>query len=384
MFRRFVFAPLRRRSPAIRAGFTLVELLVVIAIIGILIALLLPAVQAVREAARRSQCVNNMKQLGLGLQNFHDVNKQLPTQGYQPILSVNGNNWPGTSSRWSYLTVLLPYVEQQPLYNTFIDTVCYSSQPWVTNAVTGTRIPAFLCPSDEQFTYVETTGGGTEGPKQTSYHGNRGDYWLEWNWNECRGVFGGGGGHSVITYGMISDGLSNTAALAECKIGRPNDKRVTVGFCRGVTPSTSSGSPPSLCLAQVGPGNLYTGNVGTADGNYREIGWSWADAITIYTGYHHMLPPNSASCGIAAENWALITPSSYHPGGVNVCMCDGSVRFVNENINAGNPTAVVQNSSTFGGGAPQQYMGPSVYGVWGAMGSSRSGEQSTTGIGQGQ
>ena len=93
-----------------------------------------------------------------------------------------------------------------------------------------------------------------------------------------------------------------------------------------------------------------------------------------------MLPPNSASCGISAENWGLISASSYHPAGVNVCMADGSVRFVNESIDAGNPTATVQQSSTFGGGNPQDYMGPSPYGVWGAMGTSRSGEQGMGGV----
>lgn len=373
-----------RRVAAPRA-FTLVELLVVIAIIGILIALLLPAVQAAREAARRSQCVNNLKQLGLGLQNFHDVNQQLPTLGYQPMLSstsMNTNNqkvysWPGSSNRWSYLTVLLPYIEQQPLYNNFIDSVCYTSNPWTTNGVTATRIPELICPSDAQFDYVETTGGGNEGPQRTSYHANRGDYWLNWNWDECRGVFGTGN-QVVLNYGMIQDGLSNTGALAECKIGRPNDRRVSIGFLRGVSPNTTQGgSPPSLCLAQVGQGNLYTGNVGTASGGYREIGWSWTDAISIYTGYFHMLPPNSASCGISAENWGIIAASSYHAGGANMCMCDGSVRFISENIDAGDPTAVVQNTSSFGGGNPQEYMGPSPYGVWGAMGTSRSGEQTT-------
>jgi prepilin-type N-terminal cleavage/methylation domain-containing protein/prepilin-type processing-associated H-X9-DG protein len=376
-------APNRRRSSASRA-FTLVELLVVIAIIGILIALLLPAVQAAREAARRSQCVNNIKQLGLGMQNFHDVNKKLPTSGYQPTYRVSqtgnlGTDWPGNSERFSYLTALLPYVEQQPLYNIFIDQYCYTSTPWNATPFTITKTPSFLCPSDAQHDYDER-----DSVAPTSYHGNRGDYWLNWDWLECRGVIGTGQGN-VINFGMVKDGLSNTAAISECKLGLKNDRRVTLGFLRGVAPNTTNGgSPPSLCLAQVGQGNLYTGNVASASTNYREIGWSWSDAISIYTTYFHMLPPNGPSCGIAAENWAIISASSYHPAGVNVCMVDGSVRFVNDAIDAGNPTNTVQQSSTFGGGNAQDYMGPSPYGVWGAMGTSRSGEQGLGGIGQGE
>ena len=134
------------------------------------------------------------------------------------------------------------------------------------------------------------------------------------------GAYFGVGGRTVLKYGMVSDGLSNTAAISECKLGRTDDRRVTIGFCRGAPVNTSSGSPPSLCLAMVGPGNLYTGNVGSGAGDYREIGWSWTDGLHIYTGYFHMLPPNGPSCGIAAESWALITPSSFHPGGVNVTM----------------------------------------------------------------
>jgi prepilin-type processing-associated H-X9-DG protein len=257
-----------------------------------------------------------------------------------------------------------------------LDILCYSTNPWTAIVFTAALIPNFICPSDEQASYDEQDRVGP-----TSYHGNRGDYWLDNGWYECRGVFGVGG-RTVLKYGMVSDGLSNTAALSECKLGRTNDRRVTIGFCRGAPVNTSSGSPPSLCLAMVGPGNLYTGTVSSGAGDYREIGWSWSDGLHIYTGYFHMLPPNGPSCGIAAESWALITPSSFHPGGVNVTMLDGSVRFVNDAINAGNPTATVQQMSTYGGGNPQEYMGPSPYGVWGAMGTSRSGEQALGGVTQ--
>ena len=373
--------PRRRRHAAWRA-FTLVELLVVIAIIGILIALLLPAVQAAREAARRSQCVNNLKQLGLALQNFHDVNKQLPTDGWQPMLAKFNMNskgqsiatWPAQSWRWGFHTVLLPYKEQQHMYNSFLDDGAYTRVPWDSNyAFNTTPVPGLKCPSDEQYSYVEDIGGNGQAGRSlqpTSYHGNRGDYLVANGWWDCRGVFGTGG-YTVLNYGMVSDGLSNTAAVAECKIGRHGDRRVGVGFATNAP--LNNGSPPSVCWARVGANGLYTGTVDTAGGN-QEIGWDWSDDRIAYTQYFHMVPPNGPSCGDWIEGWAMITASSYHPAGVNVCMLDGSVRFVNDNIDCGNQAATVTGLSTFGGNNPQEYMGPSPYGVWGAMGTSRSGD----------
>lgn len=363
---RYISRMSRRRSESASRAFTLVELLVVIAIIGILIALLLPAVQAARESARRSQCVNNLKQLGLAMQNFHDINKQLPTSLSQPVLAQNGS-WPNQSNRWSYLIALLPYKEQQALYNNFIDKECYTTVPWDGNAaINQTRVPGLICPSDEQRTYQEDDG--TSAP--TSYHGNRGDYMLDNFWWECRGVFGLGG-RTVIDYGMVTDGLSNTAAISECKVGRANDRRVGVGFATGAP--TGNGTPPSICLARIGPGNLYTGSVDNATG-YQEIGYSWSDGLHAYTQYFHMLPPNGPSCGNWIEGNALITASSYHPAGANCVMLDGSVRFINDNIDSGDPTMTVQQTSQYGGGNPQEHMGPSPYGVWGAMGTTRSGD----------
>jgi len=355
-----------------RRGFTLVELLVVIAIIGILIALLLPAVQAAREAARRAQCTNNLKQLGLALHNFHDTYKEFPTASHQPLLrepGYVGNPWDGWTNgrdRWSYLTVLLPFLEQQPLYDEFLSNHVGQTRPWHNTSFANARIATILCPSDPG-----SKGGTNRGP--TSYHANRGDYWLDWDWGECRGVFGRGG-RTVINMALVKDGTSNTIAIAECKIGVQGSKRVTEGFARDVS-GANNGAPPSLCLACIDSSNpqYYSCNVETGDW---QIGWRWADSRTPYTTFHTMLPPNSASCGRRAESWALVTASSYHPGGVNVLLCDGSVRFISETIDAGDPTLTVfdMNPGPTDPSRPQDYMGPSPYGVWGALGTSRSGE----------
>jgi prepilin-type processing-associated H-X9-DG protein len=146
---------------------------------------------------------------------------------------------------------------------------------------------------------------------------------------------------------------------------------VGVGFA--VDAPVNNGTPPSVCWARVGPGNLYTGNVNAGTGN-QEIGWDWSDSQIAYTQYFHMAPPNGPSCGDWIEGWAMVSASSYHPGGANLVMLDGSVRFINDNIDCGNQTATVTSLSTYGGGNPQEYMGPSPYGVWGAMGSTRSGD----------
>src|SRR5215469_4127841 len=375
----------RRRQ---RAAFTLIELLVVIAIVGILIALLLPAIQQAREAARRSQCVNNLKQLGIGLNNFHDVRKQFPTASYQPVFKNppdTTGNWPNNSGRWSYLVALLPFVEQQALYDGFWGLsipslkgplVSYGN-PWTNTAWSfsqtpfcAMQIPLFHCPSEVQGKYVEFNKSGGEPLGTTSYHCNRGDFWLTNAWWQCRGVFGMGG-QTVIDMSMVTDGTSNTAAISECKIGKWDSKAVTLA----IATKTGAGdpSPPSICLAQVGTGGNFSGSVDT---NGYLPGWRWADGWHVYTSYFHMLPPNSPSCANNnGEDWGLISASSYHPGGVNLCMVDGSVRFISETIGSGNPTLTMANMPGFlAGTKPETYIGVGPYGVWGALGTSRSGD----------
>ena len=157
-----------RRFHSSRTGFTLVELLVVIAIIGILIALLLPAVQAAREAARRSQCTNNLKQIGLALQNYHDTFKTFP-----PV-SIFGQAgpYPQRAYHHTWCTAILPFMEQQPLY----DSVDLRLPAWGASkqAIVGTVVPAFLCPSDLE---LGMDPSQTHGIAITNYVASEGYHW---------------------------------------------------------------------------------------------------------------------------------------------------------------------------------------------------------------
>ena len=347
-----------------RKGFTLVELLVVIAIIGILVALLLPAVQAAREAARRMQCTNNLKQLGLACQNFHDTYNEFPTACSQNAAkAVGGSNW----QRWSYACTLLPFMEQQALYDEWVTNRIGATNPWDTNDFTCALIPGFLCPSDGN----GKTSSGTRA--RISYHCNRGDYWLHWDWDECRGVFGDRE-RTYHTMASIEDGTSNTMLISEVRIGKQGSNRIETGFATGV--GGGNGAAPALVSSRAGANGMLNGSVSTND---QCAGWRWADAHSVYTQWHAVLPPNSPNGGNGPEDWSLISASSYHPGGVNVAFVDGSVHFISETIDAGDPNDTVFDSPypPSDPNRPQDYGGPSVYGIWGAMGSSSGGEVAT-------
>jgi prepilin-type N-terminal cleavage/methylation domain-containing protein/prepilin-type processing-associated H-X9-DG protein len=353
-----------------RKGFTLVELLVVIAIIGILIALLLPAVQAAREAARRSQCTNNLKQLGLACQNFHDTYQRFPVATHEvnfkhPTLSTSTNiRYDGNRHRWSWICAILPFIEQSALYDEFMTNHLGKTVPWNTNNLTRAKIATVLCPSDGQANSVRPNDR-----QFTSYHGNRGDYRLGYDWHECRGVFGRGD-RQYHTMSTITDGTSNTMLISECKTGVPGTRRVTEAFANGWGGTGWDATPPQGCLDRVGPDGQLTGDIQGPDWI---AGWRWTDSHAIYTQWHPVIGPNGPSCGNNGESWALVTASSYHPGGVNVAFCDGSVHFISETIDTGDPTTSEKDVAT-NPSRPQDYRGPSLRGLWGSLGSSRSGE----------
>ena len=357
-----------------RSAFTLVELLVVIAIIGILIGLLLPAVQAAREAARRMQCTNQLKQLGLAAQNFHDVQKVLPSASYQTLFKKYSSN--GQWGRFSGLCVMLPYMEQSALYTELLKQVENGGCPWNDGVdyATCNQVDAFLCPSDGR----GNTPKGSRG--RTNYHLNRGDITLNWDWDEYRGAFSNGNKHEM-SFSDFVDGLSSTAFFSEVCIGTSLNMEKIKGGQVNLGGAFNSASTswdnfyfrPSTCAAARGTNGEISKNYSVVTVTDQLLGQRWADAQNPYTMFYTILPPNAPTCCVSNENSVITSASSNHSGGVNVCMGDGSVRFVSDTIDCGDQTndlyANVPNKSR-----PQDYGGKSVYGVWGAMGSAAGGE----------
>jgi prepilin-type N-terminal cleavage/methylation domain-containing protein/prepilin-type processing-associated H-X9-DG protein len=363
------------RSRKLASGFTLVELLVVIAIIGILVGLLLPAVQAAREAARRMQCSNNLKQLSLSQHNHHDSQKRFSASSHD-LQWKSPLNSGSSYERISYLAGILPYIEQTALYNQIVPFALAGGRPWNFGANSGgpspyaQNVPAFRCPSDR----VQTSPSDC---KPASYVCCRGDLYLnsgDWEW---RGAFSNGE-RGVGNFSTLKDGSSNIVMLSELVIGRTNGTSggdsVIEGTARDKIGPVGGAFTPSLCLTAKGPNNTL---IGSLQYTWDDTGWGkgrrWGDSLNAYTCFFTILPPNGPTCSNDnAEGNAMPTASSYHTGGVNVAMCDGSVRFVSSSIDSGNSSFVVpvpgNDSNT------RHYTGPSYWGVWGAMGSAIGGE----------
>ncbi len=284
------------------SGFTLVELLVVIAIIGVLVGLLLPAVQAAREAARRMQCTNNLKQLDLAMHNYHDVYKSFPPQDFagaatQCVLRNTNFNF-----KWGWGPAIMPFIEQTNLYNTLNPNGC--SMPTATTLFNGIAllqqpVPTFVCPSDS-------------GPMLNPYH---------FNYSKSNYV-----NNQNVLYPLpakpasirdITDGTTNTIMLAE----------------RALVPGPGQNGTP---------GGMVFGRTSASD-----------NAL----GFHASWPINTRITTLTATGFGADTScrrfaaTSLHTGGVNMAICDGSVRFVSENI-ARNPACLSLTGCVNGGDNP--------------------------------
>ncbi|HEV3338965.1 MAG TPA: DUF1559 domain-containing protein [Pirellulales bacterium] len=320
-----------------RKGFTLIELLVVIAIIGILVAMLLPAVQAARESGRRAQCINNLKQFGIAVHNYHDIHKRLPYG--------KGASFPGAPvfARWSQHASLLPHLEQRPLYDILnfnyppatpgmggvIPFMPAYANPGGQNNVASTYpVPMFLCPSDGAVS-------SSVWPGQNNYAANQGS-WLCDRLDTVdpnaivaptevqTGIFGF---LSRTSFADVLDGVSTTAFFSERLRGNGNpDPRSDIFI---IPPQTSLQATWQTCTSI---------NPLTATPLTSKWGASWVMGENCCVQYNHVAVPNSYSCGGTGfpgtmSNMAMqVAPSSYHPGGVNVCMGDGTVRFVTSEV----------------------------------------------------
>lgn len=325
-----------------RLGFTLIELLVVIAIIAILIALLLPAVQQAREAARRTQCKNNLKQIGLALHNYHDTHKMFPISMSWGRIGAGGN-WDRRQS-FSDKVYMLPYLDQAPMYN-LTNWNDFPWNPWNqgSNIQQSARLPVFNCPSNAMpagaagssgnFTYAINVGVLNFAPTGTIFSGdhvrrhNGIAHYTNWP----------GESANPVNLANVTDGSSNTVAYAEFGIAscQPTSTgRKTLQMHNWVTaPGAPHAALRDNCLNNVG----HVGDCGRH--NLRGSAWA-ASFVGMGAAYAHNMNPNEKPCFEAQHHsdWrgsTMLSASSYHTGGAQVCMADGAVRFISDSIDNG-------------------------------------------------
>jgi prepilin-type N-terminal cleavage/methylation domain-containing protein/prepilin-type processing-associated H-X9-DG protein len=321
-------SPFRHRQ----AGFTLIELLVVIAIIGVLVSLLLPAVQSAREAARRSQCTNNLKQLGLALHNYLSAhNETLPNNGF------SGTGYPNDHTVFARL---LPYMEQANLFNLVNFDIQMghpgsNDLPFEMRTAATYVVATFLCPSDgtEPVSQYSLASGAVipiAGSNYGSNHGSGRDGVFH-PANGADGLFWVG---SRVKLSQLRDGTSNTLVFTESILGP------------GAAPTgASADNPPDIQAYRANVSALSTAQAQAAD----EQGYTAVKSlITGFNGTRHAywlrgsvpdgptlngrLRPNAKCPDLNFRSAKVTAARSRHPGGVNACMADGSVRFIKESV----------------------------------------------------
>jgi type II secretory pathway pseudopilin PulG len=368
---------------------------VVIAIIGVLIALLLPAVQAAREAARRMQCANNLKQFGIAMHNYHDTHISFPAgRSGQPSYTqtTGGPDTAGHWHCWGALFYVLPFAEQQSIYDVYYQYVTGTTKPTV-GAATGTKtagvgfhpwfngntnalgavfqspISMFHCPSDGDSRQMSS-----QPQQRLNYTFCIGDAWAANYYSTAattspgvfRGLFG-----TWVWYDMAActDGTSNTAMMSEMVIGSPNPTEVVSASSASIKQGAVrlSGTAPTMpqtCFNYKNGNDVSGTSFNMWRGNSRFSGRPIDEG-----GFTTVLPPNSPSCaGYSPNNnyyhSGLMSATSNHAGGVQVARADGSVFFVGNTIDCGNLTEA----------SPTATSGASPYGVWGALGTRNGGE----------
>jgi prepilin-type N-terminal cleavage/methylation domain-containing protein/prepilin-type processing-associated H-X9-DG protein len=309
-----------RRMRRFRA-FTLIELLVVIAIIGVLIALLLPAVQAAREAARRSQCTNNLKQIGLAVHNYMDSHGRFPIgRGTRPARPYD------ITSRYNFsgFSMILPYMEQRPLFNSINFSLTVTIQDGNTTAL-ATVVSSYLCPSESQrtpagwggnnyrfsegsnilYSYAETDTGAVN----TTMPAPNGPFFPE----------------RSVTLAEVVDGTSNTVLAAEKLMGDFNQGLPTQA--RDIYVGSTWPPTPEVAFQDC----EATDNFSIPTNGESGAGAPWLDGFLHTSIFKVVAPPNRKSCYFYPAR-LVMSASSQHPGGVNVGLCDGSVRFIKNTI----------------------------------------------------
>jgi prepilin-type N-terminal cleavage/methylation domain-containing protein/prepilin-type processing-associated H-X9-DG protein len=325
-----------------RRGFTLIELLVVIAIIAVLIALLLPAVQAAREAARRAQCVNNLKQIGLGMHNYHSSTNTFPLVGAIVPYTTGGGT--ATWSNWSAQAMLNAYMEQTTVYN----TCNFSWAPeWSANlgylinsTAYLTKINTYLCPSDGNAgkNGFNNSYAASIGTTTTGFPGGGGPGGSAAG---SSGVFGYQNNYSIA---QITDGTSNTIAFSEWVVNNPLNRAPGRATDAGLTAvgylDVTSLGASALATVQSDIVKCTTAWMAGTQGNGPGI--TWATGAMGYTLFNTVVTPNGGGtipwqacrngCCAQSQHADYNVAISLHSGGVNVLMADGSVKFIKNSI----------------------------------------------------
>ncbi|MEM9828340.1 MAG: DUF1559 domain-containing protein [Planctomycetota bacterium] len=403
------------RAARRRVGFTLVELLVVIAIIGVLVGLLLPAVQAAREAARRMSCSNNMKQIGIGIHDYHDSFKRFPMQmgGTQVRPMASDQDWYEATDEANQLTLgylvgILPFIEQTPLWeqisqpnvvnldlpqtppppprvpawppmgptitdenNMFgsgVNTRNTAYAPWMT------EIQTFRCPSDP--------GVGLPAMGRTNYAANLGDavdYMADGSYRRdlsvssfrATAITASGRGFFVtrkfLKFRDIQDGTANTIAVGEITTDLGDRDKRTRAQARFAQFSNIRDNP-QLCTGDIDPARpqFWAEGVSNLAASNQGRGFRWASGTATYSSFTTIRPPNSELCVTFFDTGqGMLSASSRHPGGVHILMGDGAVRFITDSIETGDQT---MGTVHVNGTGPRQPGSRSPYGLWGALG----------------